>query len=122
LVETTQILLATFAGFWLLRNKLAGEALISLDTDWFYRRSARIAKKLFVDTVDNAFKLADRLTDMFASALAEIARNPLYFSVKKGEDDYDPDRYRPSTKLLVSGILFSFLILTLSAFFAVGAF
>jgi hypothetical protein len=59
---------------------------------------------------------------MIASALAEIARNPICFTVKKGEDDYDPDRYRPSTKLLISGILFSFLVLTLSTFFAVGAF
>ena len=122
LVETTQILLATFVGFWLLRDKLAGEVLLSLDTDWFYRRSARIARKLFVDTVDNAFGWVDRFTEIFASTLAVFGRNPVAFAEKNGEDEYDPDRLRPSTKMLISGILFSFLILTLSAFFAIGAF
>jgi multicomponent Na+:H+ antiporter subunit D len=39
--ETLQLLLFTAVGFFLLIKKLEPEALISLDTDWFYRRGAR---------------------------------------------------------------------------------
>ena len=42
LSETLQILLFTAVGFFLLRKKLAPEATISLDLDWFYRKSGRL--------------------------------------------------------------------------------
>jgi multicomponent Na+:H+ antiporter subunit D len=41
-VETMQILLFTALGFFLLLRHLAGEPTISLDTDWFYRKGARL--------------------------------------------------------------------------------
>jgi multicomponent Na+:H+ antiporter subunit D len=40
--ETLQILLFTAVGFFLLIKKLEPEALISLDTDWFYRKGGRV--------------------------------------------------------------------------------
>jgi multicomponent Na+:H+ antiporter subunit D len=40
-METLQILLFTAAGFFLLIKKLAPEAVISLDMDWFYRKGGR---------------------------------------------------------------------------------
>lgn len=40
--ETMQILLFTALGFFLLLGKLAGEPTISLDTDWFYRKGAKL--------------------------------------------------------------------------------
>jgi len=49
LVETTQILLFTFLGFWLLRKKLVGEDSLVLDVDWFYRKSGKYFKYVFVD-------------------------------------------------------------------------
>jgi multicomponent Na+:H+ antiporter subunit D len=54
--ETLQVLLFTALGFFLFLKKLTPEAVISLDTDWFYRRGgllfARIARGplQFIDT------------------------------------------------------------------------
>jgi multicomponent Na+:H+ antiporter subunit D len=42
ITETMQILLFTALGFFLLLKHLAGEPTISLDTDWFYRKSGRV--------------------------------------------------------------------------------
>ena len=40
LVESIQLLAATFFGFWWFRSRLAGQPTLTLDTDWFYRRPA----------------------------------------------------------------------------------
>jgi multicomponent Na+:H+ antiporter subunit D len=61
LVEMTQILVFTFIGFWTLRKKLEGEALIALDTDWFYRRSAPLARRVFVSAVAGFFDGSERV-------------------------------------------------------------
>jgi multicomponent Na+:H+ antiporter subunit D len=37
IVSVSQLLGFTFIGFWILRKKLYGEPMITLDTDWFYR-------------------------------------------------------------------------------------
>jgi multicomponent Na+:H+ antiporter subunit D len=37
-VSTMQLLVTTFAAFWIFKPKLGGEPTISLDTDWFYRK------------------------------------------------------------------------------------
>jgi len=42
ITETMQILLFTALGFFLLLKYVAGEPTISLDTDWFYRKGAKI--------------------------------------------------------------------------------
>jgi multicomponent Na+:H+ antiporter subunit D len=39
LVETSQLLIFTGLSFWFLIDKLGGEATVTLDTDWFYRKS-----------------------------------------------------------------------------------
>jgi multicomponent Na+:H+ antiporter subunit D len=36
-VDMCQLLLFTFAGFWLLKSRLHGERTITVDFDWFYR-------------------------------------------------------------------------------------
>ncbi|MCL0057213.1 Na(+)/H(+) antiporter subunit D [Dehalococcoidia bacterium] len=38
-VEKIALLSFTFLGFWLLKDKIAGQPTISLDTDWFYRKA-----------------------------------------------------------------------------------
>jgi multicomponent Na+:H+ antiporter subunit D len=54
--ETLQVLLFTALGFFLFLKKLTPEPVISLDTDWFYRRGGRaflwLAQKR-VQVVDN---------------------------------------------------------------------
>jgi len=42
LSETLQLLLFTAVGFFLLIKKLAPEATVSLDLDWFYRKGGRL--------------------------------------------------------------------------------
>jgi multicomponent Na+:H+ antiporter subunit D len=76
LVETTQILTLTFVAFWLLRGKLAGEAKVALDTDWFYRRPAPWLRRRFVGGIAAAFAAAETWTDHAAGRAAGALRNP----------------------------------------------
>ena len=55
LAETFQILLFTAFGFFLLLKKLAPEAKISIDLDWFYRKGA----KVFMWVVRHPIQAAD---------------------------------------------------------------
>ncbi len=71
LAETAQILVFTFVAFWLLREKLAGEDKIALDTDWFYRKGAPVADRLAVESTNRAFAACDALVNRSARALAE---------------------------------------------------
>ena len=45
-LETLQILGFTALGFWLLLRKLDPEPILSLDTDWFYRKGGRVFLRL----------------------------------------------------------------------------
>ncbi|MBS4033039.1 MAG: Na(+)/H(+) antiporter subunit D [Ignavibacterium sp.] len=111
LIETVQILTFTFIAFWLLRGKLAGESLIALDTDWFYRRPARLVRKLFVDSVNYLFDYTESLSKKFVKVVVMYSRNPvLIFKGTEKDSDYDPDKYRPSTQLLTIVIVFSFIL------------
>lgn len=118
LVETVQILVFTFAGFWLYRKKLAPHAEIALDFDWFYRRPAAVLRRIFVDGTASLF---DKTTD-WAMALvgksAAFAENPaLPFAHDKTEKAYSPDRFRPSMQAVISILLLVFIVLVLIGFF-----
>jgi len=76
LVETVQILALTFAGFWLLRGKLAGEAKVALDTDWLYRRPAPYLRRRAVVATARVFAAVERYGDLGAAAAARLLRNP----------------------------------------------
>jgi len=111
LTETIQILTFTFIAFWLLRGKLAGEPTIAIDTDWFYRKPARLAKKVFVDSVNFIFDYTESLSQKFIKVVVMYSRNPvLIFKGTEKDTDYDPDKYRPSTQLLTIVIVFSFIL------------
>ena len=75
LAETAQILVFTFVAFWLLREKLAGEDKIALDTDWFYRKGAPVADRLVVGGVNRVFSACDALANRSARALADRVRD-----------------------------------------------
>lgn len=75
--ETLQILLFTGLGFFLLINKLKPEAVISLDTDWFYRKGGRVFRWLArrpvqaVDTlVGELYRIAGLIPLMGTARLA----------------------------------------------------
>jgi multicomponent Na+:H+ antiporter subunit D len=40
IISAVQLLLFTGVGFWVLLDKVKGEPIIALDTDWFYRKGA----------------------------------------------------------------------------------
>jgi multicomponent Na+:H+ antiporter subunit D len=110
LVETTQILIFTFIAFWILRDKLAGEETIALDTDWFYRRYAGKFRIVFVDTVDNIFNGVEAFFMRLTFMLINVAKNPALLVRKKDEEYYDPDKHRAASPLLLILIISSFVI------------
>lgn len=116
LVETTQILVFTFIGFWLLRGKLKGEPTLALDTDWFYRRPARLAWRVFVDFPAYLFTRTENLAYSVAGGLARFSRNPLYYfkSITGSRTiDIESDDYTAPIHAALGFILLSIIIATL---------
>lgn len=111
LVETSQILLLTFAGFWLYRKKLSGHEAVILDADWFYRRPAGIAEKIFTVGVEAFFNAVDRQVNNLVAALVQFGRNPsAFFRGRRADGAYIPDLYRPAAGALIAVALFVFLL------------
>lgn len=123
IVETAQILIFTGIGFWLLIKVLKPKATISLDFDWFYRRPAKLAYRVFVVGVSQIFASVEILAVRSVQWLSRVSVNPiLYFSEKfkrdSGKDnrdntlpDYDPNRQRSLVEPMVLIILLFFIIL-----------
>ncbi len=118
LVETAQILLLTFLGFWIFRKKLAAEPLISLDFDWFYRRPKNFTKRLLVDGVLSVFDRTDKILMKVVNTLIYFGKNPANIitnvaskDLSEINKDYDPNFSRPSTLMIISGILLVFIVI-----------
>ncbi|MBU3932491.1 MAG: Na(+)/H(+) antiporter subunit D [Pseudomonadota bacterium] len=118
LVETSQILLFTFVAFWIFRAKMAGEAGITLDVDWFYRRPAKWAQRIFLEDLEAAFNKVESMTIDTARKLALLGNNPMALFVRSaGEKNFSPDAYRPALQMLIILALFSFILLSAWGFF-----
>ncbi len=112
LVEATQILIFTFVGFWIVLAKMKAEAKITLDTDWFYRRSAAVARRLFVDRVESVFDRVESLAFDLVHRTSRYRENPIALFDRGGRlAPYNPDTYRPSTQLMIGLVLLSFVLL-----------
>ncbi|MDH3253104.1 MAG: Na+/H+ antiporter subunit D, partial [Ignavibacteria bacterium] len=118
LVETAQILMFTFVAFWILRAKLAGEAMIALDTDWFYRRPATFLRRVVVDGTMAVFNAVEQWTLSIATVVGRAFRNPARLvsamTGTTGEEsgsDFDPDRSRPALQFVLALILLTFSII-----------
>jgi len=114
LVEISQGSIFTFLAFWIFRRQVAGEAGITLDVDWFYRRPAGWARKVFVDGTADAFGKVEAWTMEIVRGLSELSRNPMRLFAGSADARFSADRYRPAMHgliLLVLAIfvLFSFL-------------
>ena len=112
-----QLLIGTAIGFWLLASKLGGEATISVDTDWFYRRPFReLARattegtRRFGQTV-HAFSLhlIERCLPNLNRALAP------FDAVPDGEapEDYDENRFRHPIGVTVFWVVVYFSLIAL---------
>jgi multicomponent Na+:H+ antiporter subunit D len=115
ILEVMQLLVFTAIGFWLLLKWLQPKNSISLDTDWFYRRPAKLAYSIFVVAVNRFFALFETLSLRLARYLSTVSVNPLVYlssrikSASKFDQskkdsplpDYDPDRQRFTVELMV---------------------
>lgn len=116
-VESVQMLLFTFVGFWFLREKLVPKPYMTIDMDWFYRKPAAPLRIVFVDWVNTFFNWTEKVSFIAVYKIAEISKNPLRYFVKLKDDDgsYSPDKYRAKTESILFYILFTFVITAIAA-------
>jgi len=94
--ETMQLLTLTFVSFWLLRPKLAGQAKLPIDTDWFYRVPLKRLGEWLVDVVNATFDSSGRSARRFAIYAQRFLANPVAFWRGKDHKTYDNDEDRPT--------------------------
>jgi multicomponent Na+:H+ antiporter subunit D len=112
LVETSQILIFTFAAFWIYRVQLAGEAGITLDVDWFYRRPARWVERIFLEDLEAVFNKIESMSMEIVGKLSLLSNNPMRIFNKSGGKYFSPDTYRPEIQRLILLVLFIFVLIS----------
>lgn len=133
-IETMQLLIFTGFGFWLLISKLGGEATITLDTDWVYRRPSRLAYRLCVASISCLFAIVESLTLRLIHSLIELSANPVDCLVRAKRfvdrvlsgasqpapepSTFDPNRYRLPLGVMVLVVVLTFIILLAWALFS----
>ena len=75
-VHTLQMLGFTAVGFWLLRGRLGGEATITIDTDWFYRKAVAPVRILVQVPLEAVFTSFERLVSRVVARLVVLATAP----------------------------------------------
>lgn len=115
LVEAVQLLAFTFIGFWVLREKLAGEPFIALDTDWFYRRAARPATRLILVPVNALFAAGAAARDALVRTTVRWFANPrAWFNPRRNcTEPFDPDQDRASLSASLGFTLLLLIVLSL---------
>ncbi|SDB58904.1 multisubunit sodium/proton antiporter, MrpD subunit (TC 2.A.63.1) [Desulfonatronum thiosulfatophilum] len=109
LVESTQILIFTFLGFWYVRHKMTPKDYISLDVDWFYRKAAPYFRRVFVGWVNAFFDASERMGFRFADYVSYLSSDPVQvlrkFRAPSRDFDADVDRPPLSTPIMVTLLL-----------------
>ncbi len=120
LVEAVQILIFTFLGFWVIRHKLTPQNKISLDVDWFYRRSSPVFYQVFVGWVNAFFDACERRAFRFAHFVASLSVHPVLLLkfLRPPRRVFDPNVDRPP--LGVPIMLTLLLIVAVAAFSLLG--
>ena len=75
-VRTLQMLGFTAAGFWLLRGRLGGEATITIDADWPYRKARTPIRILVQEPLEAVFTFFERLVSRVVARLVVLATAP----------------------------------------------
>ena len=112
LAETAQTLVFTFLAFWLIRGKLGGEATVSLDFDWFYRRPKAMARLVSLHWVASFFSLCEQAVAQTVRFLVRLGKNPARFRLS-GTTPFDPDRARQPAGLTITLILLTLSLVAL---------
>ncbi len=118
LVEAIQILLFTFFTFYVLIPKFAPHRTISIDTDVFYRKPARLTRKVFVTAVGAFFDRTDVLGHRVADRVSGALRDPTDWipgwprRVPSDDPGYDEDRARMPLALPLGLTLLALAVLS----------
>ncbi|WP_340104928.1 Na(+)/H(+) antiporter subunit D [Rhodohalobacter sp. 8-1] len=115
-VETMQISAMTLAGFWLMKKKLAGELIIALDVDWFYRKAAPATRLVFVNWVDNFFDRVEERVIGTARFLTEKFKNPMTWLNPFTDRSNKADGYSPAMDVVMSFVMLTFIIISILYF------
>jgi multicomponent Na+:H+ antiporter subunit D len=75
-VTTLQLLAFTAIAFWLLLHKLRGEATITIDTDWLYRKAGKPVRVLIQQPLEWPFTQAARLAGRIVQIASRISLTP----------------------------------------------
>lgn len=115
MVEAVPLLVFTFVGFWVLREKLAGEPYIPIDTDWIYRRTRPLADRVLVGPVNAFFRCGAVVRDSIAGSLAKYWGNPRSWlhPGRKASEPFDADEERAPLAWSIAGIMGFTLVLAL---------
>ncbi len=127
LTSAIQLLAFTGLGFWLLIKKLGGEATITLDTDWFYRKPSRLAYKVCIVSSSQLFAAVETFCIRLVQASTRLSDNPTgylltiarsmghrFFDGKQPRPEpahFDPNRYRSSLAVLILIVLLCSVIM-----------
>jgi multicomponent Na+:H+ antiporter subunit D len=76
-VAMMQLLLLTAAAFWIYIDKLGGEATISLDTDWFYRKPGLLLLWFCIHPLQNLRLGLQRSFTGIVAGVTGLSRNPI---------------------------------------------
>ncbi|UCD47556.1 MAG: hypothetical protein JSV28_01710, partial [Deltaproteobacteria bacterium] len=98
--------------FWIFRRHVGGEAGITLDVDWFYRRPAGWAQRIFLEDLDAAFNKVEALSMDIVGKLSLLSENPMRIFTSSGEEQFSPDTYRPGIQTLILLVLFVFVLIS----------
>jgi multicomponent Na+:H+ antiporter subunit D len=76
-VAMMQLLLLTAAAFWIYIDKLGGEATISIDTDWFYRKPGILLLWFCIHPLQNLRLGLQRSLAGMVAGVTGLSRNPI---------------------------------------------
>lgn len=113
LVEVLQISIMTFVGFWLLRKKLAGELILALDVDWFYRKPAPVVRTVFVTWVAALFDWVEKTSLAISHWLIDAFKNPMKWLNPFTKHGLKPETYSPTMENAMGLIILLFVVLAI---------
>lgn len=113
LVEMTQILVVGFVLFWFLKDKLNITSNVLLDTDWFYRKPARLIKEATVFGTDRTFDKAE-LAILSIRKWASIQfLNPMLWLNPFSNKNNRSSTYNPGIEVVLNFVLMLFVLFSL---------
>ncbi len=76
-IAMMQLLLLTAAAFWIYIDKLGGEATVSVDTDWFYRKPGLLLLWICVHPLQNLRLALQKSLAGTVAGVTSLSRNPI---------------------------------------------